>query len=108
MRVHRTRTKQFIRAISTHVRSIINWIIAYIKDVLYFKNVDVFPGISDHLIVMFDIDMKPKSQSKVPRKLYNYNKANLDTLKEKTKLLSHEFLESDPGRNSVNSNWKTN
>ena len=71
------------------------------------SNVEVLPGISDHLVVMFDVNMKSKPQPKIPRKIFNYNKTNLETLQEKTKHFCEEFLASDPGKNSVNTNWTT-
>ena len=67
----------------------------------------LLPGISDHLVVMFDVNMKSKPQPKIPRKIFNYNKTNLETLQENTKQFCEEFLASDPGKNSVNTNWTT-
>jgi exonuclease III len=47
------------------------------------SNIEVYPGISDHNIVTFDINMKPKQQNKPPRKIHNFQKADHATVKDK-------------------------
>lgn len=71
------------------------------------NNIESLPGISDHNIVLFNINMNPKTQTKPPRKVFNFQKANIDNLKSITKEFSHEFLSSNPEGNSVDSNWGT-
>ena len=71
------------------------------------SNVEVVPGISDHDIVLFDINMNPKVQRKPPHKIYNFNRADLDTLKACTEEFCKDFLESNPLNKSVDSNWSS-
>ena len=71
------------------------------------SNVEALPVVSDHLVVMFNFNMKSKLQPKITIKIFNYNKTILETLQEKTEQFCEEFLESDPGKNSVNTNWTT-
>ena len=59
------------------------------------------PDISDHDVVLFDVNMKPKHQAKLPHKVYNYKKVNLDQLKSETQQFSNQFVASDPLQNSV-------
>ena len=69
------------------------------------SNIEVQPGISDHDIVLFSFNMKPKPQPKVPRKIFNYQKANVDEIKAKTSEFCQSFLSEDPNTRSVASNW---
>ena len=71
------------------------------------SNIEVFPGVSDHLIVAFNIDMKPHHSVKPQRKIFVFKKANNDLLKEDVSRFSAEFLSSNPQENSVNENWLT-
>jgi hypothetical protein len=47
------------------------------------NKVEVIPGISDHEIVYVEASIKPRKVIKPPRKVYQYNKANTEELKEK-------------------------
>ena len=71
------------------------------------SNIQVFPGVSDHLIVAFNIDMKPHHSVKPQRKIFVFKKANNDLLKEDVSRFSAEFLSSNPQENSVNENRLT-
>ena len=64
-------------------------------------------GISDHNIVIFHCRGYPKPPAKPPRKVYLFDKANVDQLKDATQNFTTEFLLSKPRENSVNSNWNT-
>ena len=39
-------------------------------------------GMSDHLAVIFEVNLKPTRSVKPPHKVYLYNKANFDDLRE--------------------------
>ena len=71
------------------------------------ENLQGVPGISDHLIVTFHINMKPKMQPKPPRKIYSFQKADTNVLKQKVEEFSQIFLDSNPEKNTVNQNWET-
>ena len=68
---------------------------------------EVFPGMSDHCLVTFDINMKPKLRKKTQRKIFMYHKANLSTLKQDTLNFASDFLNSNLLSRSVNANWET-
>ena len=68
---------------------------------------EVFPGMSDHCLVTFDINMKPKLRKKTQRKIFMYHKANLSTLKQDTLNFASDFLNSNPLSRSVNANWES-
>ena len=70
------------------------------------SNVRVVPGISDHDVVLFDVNLKPKHQAKLPHKIYNYKKGDIDQLRFETKQFSNQFVASDPLQNSVDTNWQ--
>ena len=69
-------------------------------------NIESLPGISDHNIVLFNINMKPKIQSKPRRKVPNFKKADPEKLQKLTKEFSHKFISSNPEDNSVDTNWR--
>ena len=58
------------------------------------ENLQGVPGISDHLIVTFHINMKPKMQHKPTRKIYSFQKADTNILKQKVEEFSQMFLDS--------------
>ena len=70
------------------------------------NNIETHTGITDHLLVTFDICMKTKYQTKQPRKLVNFQKADTNNLKSKVLNFTQEFLNSNPIKNSVDTNWE--
>ena len=71
------------------------------------NNIEAHTGISDHLLVTFDIYMKSKYQTKPPRKLFNIQKADTSNLKSKVLNFTQEFLNSNLIKNSVDTNWES-
>ena len=62
-------------------------------------------GLSNHLAVIFEVNLKPTRSIKPPHKVYFYNKANFDGLR---KLMSDSwsaFFASKPEERSVEENW---
>ena len=51
--------------------------------------------------------MKPKLQFKPPRKIFNFQRADVEDLKPKVEAFSQEFLSSNPSANTVDTNWAT-
>ena len=70
------------------------------------NNIENHTGISDHLLVTFDICMKIKHQTKPPRKLFHFQKADTNNPKSKDHNLTQEFVNSNPNKNSVDTNWE--
>ena len=69
------------------------------------ENVNVHTGISDDHILTFNISSSPKHQPKPPRKIHLFNKADLQQLKKAADCFSTDFLQSDPEKRDVETNW---
>ena len=64
------------------------------------------PGISDHAMVVTDIDIIPQNIKQKPRKIYIFSKANLDNIFDDMDQLSSEFTNS-PASSSMEELWDT-
>jgi len=53
-------------------------------------------GISDHHIVSFNINIKPKTPQKTPRKIYSFHKADISALRNEVDEFTQIFLNSNP------------
>ena len=62
-------------------------------------------GISDHLAVVFEVNLKPTRTVKPPHKVYSYKKANFEGLNEHMRKSSSVFFSSNPQDRSVEENW---
>ena len=71
------------------------------------ENILAVPGISDHLEIIFDANLKPYIPKKPSRKLYQFHKADKISLKIKAKVVIDKFIKSDPTKNGINTNWCT-
>ena len=63
------------------------------------------PGISDHEVVLVTLNLKPKLNKKVQRKVYLYGKANMENLRADMTNFQDSFLNSDPDSRNVQTNW---
>ena len=70
------------------------------------SNIRTVTGVSDHLILLFDINMQPKRQSKPPHKVYTYSKADEEGLKSWLNKCNDTFFQTEPNLRSVDDNWK--
>ena len=68
------------------------------------SNVSVHPGMSDHDILNFCINIKPRRVVKPPHKFYLFNRMNLEGLRSDMVKLESEFM-SSPHTRSVEDNW---
>jgi hypothetical protein len=59
------------------------------------KKVSVHPGMSDHQVVITEIDVKAKQAKKVPRKVLLYIKGNMDGVRSDMKEFHEKFKDSD-------------
>ena len=79
------------------------------------ENIQAVPGISDHLAIIFDVNLKPHIPKKPSRKVYQFHKADHITeymnteisLKMKAKAVLYTFIKSDPTKNDINTNGCT-
>ena len=69
------------------------------------NNIETRTRIVNHILVAFDICMKIKYQTKPAQKL-NFRKAESNYLKPKVLNFTQEFLNSNPMKHSVDTNWK--
>ena len=69
------------------------------------QSVSTHPGISDHSILTFTLDANLKAPTKPPRKIYQFDKADPQQLSKAAEEFSNLFLQSDPEKRSVESNW---
>jgi hypothetical protein len=69
------------------------------------SNVSTQSGMSDHLLVLFDIHTKPIRSFKPPHKTYVYKRANWNEISNSISLSSAAFFNSNPEGYSVDENW---
>ena len=65
------------------------------------------PGISEHLAIIFYVNLKPYIPREPSRKMYQFHKANKISLKMKDKAVLDKFIKHDPTKNDINANWCT-
>ena len=71
------------------------------------KSSSSVPGISDHDIVVTDLEIKPYYQKAPPRKCYIYAKANMDQLHKSLTNLSRNIVDMYNEGKSVHELWET-
>ena len=71
------------------------------------ENKKAVPGISDHLAIIFDVNLKIHIPRKPSRKVYQFHKAYKISLKMKAKAVLDKFIKSDPTENYINTIWCT-
>ena len=71
------------------------------------ENIQTVPGISNHLAIIFDVNLKSHISKKPSRKVYQINKADRISLKMKAKAVLDKFINSDPTKNDINTSWCT-
>ena len=69
------------------------------------KNIHPYPGFSDHSVVMAEINIKAPLPTRQPRQIHQWKKMDEDKLKADAKIFCEEFLNSNPGSNTVEENW---
>ena len=68
------------------------------------KVVSVLPGISDHDMVMVDLEINPITSRPTPRKIHKFKSADWHEIKAETAKFSESFLAAC-SKNSVEVNW---
>ena len=68
-------------------------------------NVSITPGLSDHDIVLIQVNVKPEVLKQVPRNIHLYKKADWDQLKQSMRDVYVELKQSDLATTSVQSMW---
>lgn len=69
------------------------------------SNVSTTSGISDHLAVIFDVNLKLTRSPKTPHKAYVYTKANFYGLNDYMQKASNSFFMANPEERSMDGNW---
>ena len=67
----------------------------------------VLPGISDHELVLTDIQVRLKHVEKPKRKIYLYNKGDFDSFWIDLAEFKQDFFETDPAVRDHEENWKS-
>ena len=71
------------------------------------KSTTNIPGISDHAIVVADIDTKPYYQKNNPRKAYIWSKANWDDLNKDLESITPILEAMNDNKTDINNMWTT-
>ena len=64
-------------------------------------NVSYTPGLSDHGVVLTQVDVKPKVTKQVPRNIHSCKKADWDQLKQSMRDVYIEFKQSELATTTV-------
>ena len=73
----------------------------------HIENIQAVPGISDHLAIIFDVNLNPHIPKKPSRKVNKFHKADKISLKMKAKAVLDKFIKSDATKNDIITNWCT-
>ena len=68
-------------------------------------NVSITPGLSDHDVVLIQVNVKPEVLKQVPRNIHLYKKADWDQLKQSMREVYVELKQSDLATTTVQSMW---
>ena len=71
------------------------------------EDIQAVPGISNHLAIIFNVNLKPHIPKKTSRKEHQFHKADKISLKMKAKAVLDKFIKTDPTKNDINTNWCT-
>ena len=72
----------------------------------FIQNKQTEPVISDHLAIIFDVNLKPYILKKPIKKAYQFKAAKI-SVKLKAKAVSDKFIKYDPTKNDINTYWCT-
>jgi hypothetical protein len=71
----------------------------------FVEDCDVTGGISDHLMPIFTLNLKPKYNKKQPRKVFLYSKADKTSLHSDMAAFQTSFFNNSPDQHTVQENW---
>ena len=69
------------------------------------SDVHTIPGMSDHLAILFHINVKASRSFKPPNKIFDYKRADFDGLRESMSDSAENVLDSAPQKFAVEDNW---
>ena len=74
----------------------------------FIENCNVTAGtcISDHLMVCFNLNFKPKRSKKQPRKVFLYSKGDMSSMRSDLTAFQISFLNGDANLQSAQENWE--
>ena len=88
----------------TRQRNILDLVLSSHPDTI--SNVEVVPGMSDHEIIVFDINLYASTScTKATYSVYLYHRGNLDGIRQDMLNFKDVFMSSTPHHNSVEVNW---
>ena len=62
-------------------------------------------GMSDHLAILFDLNLKPTRSFKAPHKVYAYKRADFESLGDYMQKSSDDFFASHLEKRTIDTNW---
>ena len=71
------------------------------------NQVQVYPGMSDHSIIITEINIMAKPGKKKPRQTFLFKRDNMEGVKEDMKHLYHRSFEEHSENTSVENLWST-
>ena len=71
------------------------------------ENIQTVQGISNHLAIIFNDDLKPHIPKEPSRKVYQFHKADKISLKMKSMAVLDKIRKSDLTKNDNTTNWST-
>ena len=71
------------------------------------KDIQIHPGMSDHEIVMCEMDIQIRLHQKPPRSVYAFSKGNMNGIKSDLKEYNETFEKQTTYSQDVNKNWET-
>ena len=88
----------------TRQRNILDLVLSSHPDTI--SNVEVVPGMSDHEIIVFDINLYASTPcTKATYSVYLYHRGNLNGIRQDMLNFKDVFMSSTPHHNSVEVNW---
>ena len=71
------------------------------------ENIQIVPSISDHVAIIFDVNLGPHIPKKPNIKVRQFHKADKISLKMKARAVWDKCKKSDPTKNDINTIWCT-
>ena len=69
------------------------------------RNVDVVSGMSDHDLVLLDVNLRPSRNKKPPRKVFMFKRGNMDSVRNDLRKAFEDYLSSVAPFKSVQENY---
>ena len=82
-----------------------SWIVVFTTKPDMVRNVDVLSGMSDHDLVLLDVNLRPSRNKKPPRKVFMFKRGNMDSVRYDLGKAFEDYLSSVAPFKSVQENY---